>query len=84
MVADVNITIWNRSSETIWYVYISPSSASDWGTDRLGSAVIGPDEVMTFTVNSGTYDIKVEDSNHISLRVQYDIPIQQSITWEVR
>ena len=32
-----SITIINNTGNTIWYVYISPTTSNDWGEDRLST-----------------------------------------------
>lgn len=53
------VRVENASYESLWYLYISPASASDWGQDQLGDSVIVPGASLTITdVPSGTYDLK--------------------------
>lgn len=47
----------------IWYAYVSESSESDWGDDRLGSSILSPGCVLTVWVDPGTYDILLEDED---------------------
>lgn len=50
----------NYSSHTIMYFYMSPTSQSTWGPDRLGSSTIPPGR--NFTVNNvpcDSYDVKI-------------------------
>ncbi len=47
----------------VWYAYVSASSQSDWGEDRLGSSILSPGGVLTVWVDPGTYDIMVEDED---------------------
>jgi hypothetical protein len=57
-----DFTLWNRSDQYIWYVYVSPSEKTSWGDDVMGSDVLAPDSsvFIYFTGNGGcTYDIKV-------------------------
>ncbi len=65
------VTIYNDLGNwTIYYVYCSSSSDSNWGSDRLGSRTISPGDSFTFNVSSGdTYDIycKDEDGDTYSL-----------------
>jgi hypothetical protein len=65
------ITIRNDSNWTIHYLYLSPTSETDWGPDQLGDNVINTGE--TFTLNgipckddAGTkitYDVKIVDED---------------------
>ena len=65
------ITIRNDSNWTIHYLYLSPTSESDWGTDQLGENVIITGETFTLSDipckdNAGnkiTYDVKIVDED---------------------
>jgi len=61
------IVVENASGRTICYAYISASSDSNWGPDRLGSDVISPGESYGMPVSPGTYDFKLEDCDHNEL-----------------
>ncbi|HOA04736.1 MAG TPA: hypothetical protein PLF04_06020 [Candidatus Fermentibacter daniensis] len=65
------VTIYNDLGNwTIYYVYCSSSSDSNWGSDRLGSSTISPGQSFTFNVPGGdNYDIycKDEDGDTYSL-----------------
>ena len=54
----------NLSNETIYYVYMSPSSQNTWGPDLLGSEVlpIGGSH-MLYNIGAGYWDVKVVDSS---------------------
>jgi len=61
------ITIVNNTGYTIWYVYISPSTESNWGSDRLGSnQTIRNGQSVTLNLPDPTvtqYDIRIKDSD---------------------
>ncbi len=59
------VTINNElGSYTIYYIYCSPSSSSDWGEDWLGSEVLSPGESFTFYVTPNDYyDIQCVDED---------------------
>ncbi|MFZ5821695.1 MAG: hypothetical protein ACOYYJ_17495 [Chloroflexota bacterium] len=75
-----NITIVNNGGATIFYVYISLSTASDWGSDRLVSSTIPAGGSFTFTVAPGTYDIKAEGSSHDVIKTWFGMAVQGNIT----
>ena len=59
------VTIVNDSDWGIHYLYLSPTSESDWGPDQLGDATIAPDG-GTFELHSipcDTYDVKLVDED---------------------
>ncbi len=50
----------NNSSTTIYAIFMKPTSASDWGEDRLGQRVLPQNEALTMRqLNAGLYDIKL-------------------------
>jgi hypothetical protein len=61
--AENDITITNRSSRTIQFIYISPSGEKNWGEDWLAAAkygVIVPGDHAMFRIDQGCIeDIKV-------------------------
>ena len=64
-----SISIENKTGQTIYYVYVSPSSSDSWGEDRLGSDVLRNNRSLTVSSlplqTDNRYDIKVEDSNGV-------------------
>lgn len=80
IVPTANITIVNNGCAVIWYVYISPSTQSGWGSDWLASSTISPGGSFTFTVTPGAYDIKAEDGIHNVLKTWVGTAVQGNIT----
>ncbi len=80
IVPTANITIVNNGCAVIWYVYITLSTQSDWGSDRLASSTISAGGNFTFTVTPGTYDIKAEDGSHNVLKTWLGTAVQGNIT----
>ena len=58
-VQEGSLTVENRSNVTVVSIYISDTDDDSWGQDQLVFDVLRPGEVVTFTVESGTYDVKV-------------------------
>lgn len=59
------LVIQNHSSQSICYVYFSPSSQGTWGDDRLGSSeTIAAGATRGWNVPSDSYDVKLEDCSH--------------------
>ena len=55
---EVTLTIINDSDSDICYVYISPTSATLRGEDRLGSdETIPPQQLRAFILTSGSYNV---------------------------
>ncbi len=80
VVSTAHITIANNGCAVIWYVYISPSTQSGWGSDWLASSTISVGGNFTFTVTPGTYDIKAEDGIHNVLKTWLGTAVQGDIT----
>lgn len=59
--AQTQLVLVNNTRTPIYYVYISPCSASSWGADQLGSSVVMPGRTWTFTMPAGCYDLKAVD-----------------------
>lgn len=59
---DPSFNLVNSSGQTIMYVYASPSSDSNWGTDRLGRDVLpnGMSYAIRLPRGQCVYDIRVE------------------------
>ncbi|OQY37161.1 MAG: hypothetical protein B6226_05515 [Candidatus Cloacimonetes bacterium 4572_65] len=72
----------NSTTDAITEVYISASDASDWGVDYV-SGSIAEGETFAWTVEAGSWDIKIVDDSGESIEV-YDVEItnNQSTTLE--
>lgn len=59
----VNLTVNNTSAnQEICYLYVSPTTASEWGPDMLGNqGTIPPGQSFTLAVDPGIYDVLVQD-----------------------
>src|SRR5690349_17008924 len=44
-----DLVVQNDSAYAIWYLYVSPSWSSDWGSDQLGSEILDPGESYRLT-----------------------------------
>jgi S1-C subfamily serine protease len=78
------VRIANQLSETVCYVYISPSTQSTWGENWLGpNEAIFPAGYRDFSVTPGlAYDFKVEDCDHNPLGEVYAVQVTgQGYTW---
>jgi hypothetical protein len=61
---DIPVRIFNRTGYHVWHVYVSPSSSSEWGQDRLGNDVLMNGANVTVRINSpGRFDIRLVDSD---------------------
>lgn len=66
----------NQSNEVLCYVYLSPTTAQNWGFDELGAEeVIEPGSNRKFTLATGKYDLLIEDCEGNVLLEKYEIDI---------
>ncbi len=79
-----SLTIINDSQSEIWYVYISPSDAEQWGDDWLGGAVIRPGEAYTIAnLSDGVYDVKAADQDNQPVEIVWGLDVQGEMSWTV-
>lgn len=58
------VRIENASNETVYYIYMSPTSQSTWGPDLLGSNVLNVGQAFTLSnIQPGVWDIRVVDQS---------------------
>ncbi|MBN2386646.1 MAG: hypothetical protein JXB85_06460 [Anaerolineales bacterium] len=80
----VSLEITNHSGVDIFYLYISPTTSSDWGDDQLGADIISVGSTYTLSnIPAGTYDIKVEDSSHNVIESYAGVVFDTNLTWDV-
>lgn len=73
----VNLTVNNTSgNQEICYLFVSPTTASDWGPDLLGNqGTIPPGQSFSLAVEPGIYDVLMQDcsGNELEQLPQRDI-----------
>jgi hypothetical protein len=82
--ADTILLIENDSDVDICYVFISPSTAEDWGEDWLGDMeqlVAG--ESRLFYVDGGLYDLQAADCDGETLTEEYEVDLTDDLTWTI-
>jgi S1-C subfamily serine protease len=82
----ITLTVVNQLGVSVCYMFISPSTSTEWGPDWLGSTeVIQAGASHGFAVPAGVlYDFRADDCDHNSLQEQYQISISGSgYTWTV-
>lgn len=63
--APVTLTLHNDGPETICYLYISPSTSTAWGADRLGlDDTLPPGNAFTSPLPPATYDLRGSDCDN--------------------
>ncbi|MEL6271213.1 MAG: serine protease, partial [Chloroflexota bacterium] len=67
--ANGTFTLFNESNSTICYVYISPTTAADWGDDQLGALeTVNGGESREFRFAPGDYDMLLLDCDGETLQ----------------
>ena len=78
---DIDITIANRSPDEICYVLMSPSADDAWGDDWLGGGeTIMPGATQVFSLDSGTYDVRVESCDEVAMATGWEISRDTTVT----
>ncbi len=69
---DFQVTVHNKTPDDICYVYISPADSDSWGDDWLGEDTLASGDSRTFDVTAGTYDMKVENCDDVTLATAWE------------
>ena len=74
----------NQTSQSVYYLYVSPCSQSTWGADQLGSRVVpsgGSFAVMN--IPAGCYDLRAEVSGRVNIATRRGVEFPRGIriTW---
>ncbi|MGC9348525.1 MAG: hypothetical protein ACP5JG_10345 [Anaerolineae bacterium] len=80
--ADTRLLIVNDSNTDVCYVFISRTTADDWGEDWMGDMeqlVTG--ESRLFYVDGGLYDLQAADCDGEPLAEEYEVDITEDLTW---
>jgi hypothetical protein len=76
----------NNTTDSIYYLYISPVTSSDWGPDLLGSGTIAAGATYyIYNIPPGYYDLKAESSGNVVIETvsNYYFQDNSTITWTV-
>jgi hypothetical protein len=78
------LEIINNSGTELWYVYLSPGQADQWGEDWLGDHRIGDGETYVIEgIPEGTYDVKAEDENQEVVETWWNVDLGGKVTWTI-
>ena len=78
------LEITNSSGTDVWYIYVSPSDAEEWGSDWLGDNIIHDGESYTIVdIPSGHYDIKAEDENEEVIETWWNVDVDARMMWTI-
>ena len=83
--AGATIEITNDSGIEVWYVFISPSDAEEWGEDWLGDDnVLSDGQVHTVAgIPEGTYDVMAADEDGETIETLWDVQVDSDMTWSI-
>ena len=73
----------NKSSWSIYYIYMSPSKSKNWGKDYLDGTVLIEGETLTIrNVKKGKWDVKVVDEDDDEC-ILTEVDIEGDDTWVI-
>jgi hypothetical protein len=77
---NASLTVINNATSTVCFMRISPTTSSVWGDDWLGSSTIPSGGSYTFSVPSGSYDLRAEFCGGGDA-TEMGVSIAGAITW---
>lgn len=82
---DLTLEITNQSGVEIWYVYISPAEAEEWGEDWLGGedAIADGETYIITGIPAGTYDVRAEDPSGEAVEIVWATEITEDLAWTI-
>lgn len=82
--ANVRLLVSNDSDTEVCFVFISPSTADDWGDDQLGEMQsLPPGFERLFYVDPGVYDLQASDCDGETLLEEYEVDLNTDLTWNL-
>ncbi len=79
-----SLALTNESGSEIWYVYLSPVDAEEWGDDWLGGDMIATGETYEIKgIPGGTYDIRIEDRDRRLIESAWEVTLEGKTPWVV-
>ncbi|MBN2555495.1 MAG: hypothetical protein JXA97_06100 [Anaerolineales bacterium] len=72
---DSSLQVVNETGVDICWILISPSTASVWGEDWLGTAILYSGEATTFSLDAGLWDMIAYDCDQNIVAEEYQITI---------
>jgi len=78
------LTVVNDSAETVYVLYVSPSTSTNWGDDVLGTqTTLSPGESFQLRLDPGTYDMQAKNDDLDVIDVAYEVSLFANQTWYV-
>lgn len=76
------LTLVNNTDETVYVLYVSPSTSSAWGSDVLGKdTTLSPGETFQLTLAPGAYDIMAKNYELETIATAFDVQVSGNTTW---
>ncbi len=69
------IVVVNNSSDSVCRIFFSPASTTQWGPDQLGTETLSAGRSIGWSVNPGTWDIKLTDCDGNVLATQMGVEV---------
>lgn len=81
--SSASLKVNNYSSQSLYYLYVSPCGSDTWGPDQLGSRTISSGSSLTLTglPCPACYDLKVETSGHAAGVTRYGNNFSCGVTY---
>lgn len=80
----VTLEVKNDSDVAICYIYISPSTDTEWGSDWLNEReTVAIGKMRSFTLPTGTYDLLAKDCKQNEIERIDDVELDRNTTWNV-
>ena len=76
------LTLANDTDFEICFLYVSPSSASDWGEDRLGGT-LPSGATINVLLEPDTYDVLAEDCENVTVATAFGIDVNEDVYWSL-
>lgn len=75
---DITILIENDSRDEICYIYFSPTTSTEWGSNYLDDE-LGRGDIIEFKVESGEYDLQIKDCDNEELDNAREIVVEDDL-----
>jgi hypothetical protein len=79
------IEITNESGVDVWYVFLSPSHAEEWGEDWLGddATILDGQTHIIAGIPEGLYDVMASDENGEAIEIWWEVDVEGDMTWTI-
>ena len=77
----LTLRLHNNTFHEIYYVYISPSTSTDWGPDQLGAYTVESGATYLFTIAPGEYDLMAKNADGEIINSRYNVRLYSNQDW---